>query len=77
MAGKEKGKVKGKVKGKEVKVKATETPKQSSGRVRPCGCTHEFQDKEYGKGMRLHTEAKGTTAGSVRYRCTVCLLVKG
>jgi len=66
---------KGKNKGKDVKT--TEAPKQAYGRVRPCSCEHAFQDKEYGKGMRLHTEAKGSTPGSVKYRCTVCLSMKG
>jgi hypothetical protein len=61
-------------KGKEVK--AVEEPKKSYGRVRPCNCEHTFQDKEYGKGMRLHTEAKGGSVDQVKYRCTVCLSMK-
>jgi len=33
-----------------------------------CNCSHEFQDKRYGKGQRVHSEAgKGT-----KLRCTVC-----
>lgn len=61
-------------KGTETKV--ADEPKKSYGRVRPCSCEHAFQDKEYGKGMRLHTEAKGASPGTVKYRCTVCLSMK-
>lgn len=36
-----------------------------------CTCKHEYQDKEYGKGNRVHNScAKG-------YRCTVCGDIKG
>lgn len=35
---------------------------------RYCDCKHEFQDKKYGEGIRLHTvNAKGD-----KFRCTVC-----
>jgi len=34
--------------------------------VKRCHCSHKFQDKNFGKGRRLHTKtAKG-------WRCTVC-----
>lgn len=33
-----------------------------------CNCVHEFQDRIYGKGMRLANEM-GDNNG---YRCTVC-----
>lgn len=34
--------------------------------ILPCICKHKFQDKRYGKGMRVHNKkVKG-------YRCTVC-----
>ena len=36
--------------------------------VKPCNCESNFQDKEYGKGKRIHTvSADGTKA-----HCTVC-----
>ena len=36
------------------------------------GCpSHEYQDKKYGKGMRLHNPWKVSTS-EVGYRCTVC-----
>lgn len=39
--------------------------------VRACKCANEFQDKTYGKGMRVHTPSnKGD-------RCTVCNNVVG
>jgi hypothetical protein len=34
----------------------------------PCTCQHEWQDKKYGKGMRVHNETKKHGI----YRCTVC-----
>lgn len=33
-------------------------------------CKHEFQDKKYGKGNRVHNPTR-KNSGSV-YRCTVC-----
>lgn len=59
------------------KKKVEEVSRKVYGRIRPCVCEHAFQDKEYGKGMRLHTEAKTGTPGSVKFRCTVCAAVKG
>ena len=32
----------------------------------PCSCKHEFQDRVYGPGKRLHNPCKNG------YRCTVC-----
>lgn len=40
-----------------------------------CICKHDFQDKEYGKGLRVHNYAiKGNKAPG--YRCTVCNSIK-
>lgn len=36
-----------------------------------CTCKHEFQDKTYGKDMRVHNRTKDGKA-----RCTVCNQVK-
>ena len=38
--------------------------------IKACKCVSEFQDKEYGKGMRAHT------VGTKAYKCTVCGAVK-
>jgi hypothetical protein len=35
-----------------------------------CDCHHEYQDKIYGKGMRLHTPKEEPEKNG--YRCTVC-----
>jgi hypothetical protein len=41
-----------------------------------CECVHEFQDRKYGVGMRVHNTMNngkplaGTT--TKQYRCTVC-----
>jgi hypothetical protein len=39
--------------------------------IKRCICKHEFQDKQYGKDMRVHNtcEKGGRVVGS---RCTVC-----
>lgn len=39
--------------------------------IRACDCEQEFQDKKYGKGKRIHNEAKGKT-GTKAWRCTGC-----
>ncbi len=35
-------------------------------KILPCVCSHEWQDKRYGKGQRAHNPVKNG------YRCTVC-----
>lgn len=38
-----------------------------------CTCEHEYQDKKYGKGKRVHTlTQKGTAKEDPVFRCTVC-----
>lgn len=37
--------------------------------IKKCICKHEFQDKRYGKGKRVHTELRKEPK---EYRCTVC-----
>lgn len=39
-------------------------------KVFPCTCKHEFQDKEYGKGMRLHNLSESSKKKEAH--CTVC-----
>lgn len=43
-----------------------ETKKVTGCEIRSCSCNHEFQDKTYGKGMRVKNK---TLKGC---RCTVC-----
>lgn len=43
--------------------------------ILPCNCKHEFQDRIYGRGMRVHNKAKSKDGGAV-WRCTVCGSVK-
>ena len=38
-------------------------------RIAKCECVHEYQDKRYGKGMRVHNTC-GRDGKSAR--CTVC-----
>ena len=38
-------------------------------KIMPCKCKSDFQDREYGKGMRFHNLA-GKNGN--KYRCTVC-----
>ena len=36
--------------------------------IKQCNCTHAYQDKKYGKGLRVHNLCKDPT----KCRCTVC-----
>lgn len=36
--------------------------------IKQCKCVNEFQDRTYGKGMRLHNLKEGDKGG----KCTVC-----
>lgn len=40
--------------------------------VKPCKCKHEYQDKAYGEGKRVHSRMKNG-----QWRCSVCLNVQG
>jgi hypothetical protein len=40
-----------------------------------CTCISEYQDKKYGKGLRIHNQAG--TIPAPKYRCTVCLHERG
>lgn len=44
-----------------------------------CVCYHKYQDKKYGKKMRVHNPThKGNKAsGTILYRCTVCERERG
>jgi hypothetical protein len=44
--------------------------------ILPCTCTHAYQDKVYGKGMRVHNEGTKCGQGGPGYRCTVCSATK-
>ena len=37
-----------------------------------CMCEHMYQDKKYGKGIRLANKCGTTNMGNIKYRCTVC-----
>jgi hypothetical protein len=39
-------------------------------KVLKCNCKHDFQDKNYGPGNRVHNETGKT--GRPSWRCTVC-----
>lgn len=41
-------------------------------KILKCSCEHEYQDKKYGKGMRVGNLKAGAKTGPVLYRCTVC-----
>lgn len=40
--------------------------------IKPCECTSTFQDKEYGKNQRVHSEKKEGKA----FKCTNCGKIK-
>jgi hypothetical protein len=37
-----------------------------------CTCSHSYQDKKYGKGIRVCNATEKGNAVLVTYRCTVC-----
>lgn len=41
-----------------------------------CQCQHEYQDKKYGTGNRVHNWADGENSKAGGWRCTVCEAVK-
>lgn len=45
--------------------------------LKPCTCQHEYQDRRYGRGLRVHNATKGPArSGAPGWRCTVCGLEK-
>jgi hypothetical protein len=40
--------------------------------IKKCTCKHEYQDKKYGKGMRVANALQTSKQGAKKYRCTVC-----
>lgn len=50
--------------------------------IKSCECKHKFQDKTYGKSMRVHNSmhkrkpGKGGWGKIVGWRCTVCTTAK-
>lgn len=40
--------------------------------IKKCSCSHEYQDKRYGTGMRVHNVGKKPPTGSAFVKCTVC-----
>jgi hypothetical protein len=43
--------------------------------IKQCKCKHDFQDKRYGQGNRVHNQ-KQKDSKNAQYRCTVCGDVK-
>jgi hypothetical protein len=41
-------------------------------KILACECAHEYQDKKYGAGKRVHNSCKDDKD----YRCTICQKVK-
>jgi hypothetical protein len=41
-------------------------------KILKCSCNNEFQDKEYGKGMRVFNSGGNINSTVKTYRCTVC-----
>jgi len=45
--------------------------------IKYCSCKHEYQEKVYGPGLRVHNEAKSSNKSEKAYTCTVCGVKKG
>lgn len=43
-----------------------------STKVLKCVCESSFQDKTYGKGMRLMNQTSKGNKDKITYRCTIC-----
>lgn len=41
-----------------------------SAKILKCACTHDYQDKKYGKDMRVMNQTRKDSGKG--YRCTVC-----
>jgi len=39
-------------------------------KIMPCKCEHEYQDKIYGKGNRVHNESEAKSITT--WGCTIC-----
>ncbi len=48
----------------------------NDSKIMPCKCEHAFQDKTYGKGLRVHNFARNVNNKQGGWRCTVCGTVK-
>lgn len=47
---------------------------KQTAKILKCSCSHEAQDKIYGKNMRcMNRTTKSKTLGMATYRCTVCV----
>lgn len=46
--------------------------RQSTSKILPCKCPHDYQDAVYGKDKRVHNQTKQSAKDSSKYRCTVC-----
>jgi len=44
--------------------------------IKQCTCEHEYQDKRYGKWMRIHNWAPMANNKNGGWRCTVCENIK-
>lgn len=53
------------------KMEKTEHIKPKSVKIKSCTCSHKFQDRVYGKGMRVHN-VMHSSFDNKRCRCTVC-----
>ena len=41
-------------------------------KIMPCKCLHDFQDRRYCPGRRVHNRTFKAAAPLVSWRCTVC-----
>lgn len=45
---------------------------RGSSVIKPCHCTHKYQDERYGYGKRVHNVGGKDSKDSPKLRCTVC-----
>lgn len=60
-----------------VETKKVESAVKQSVMILKCVCQHEFQDRKYGKSMRVMNSCVVKPQQPQRFRCTVCGSIRG
>ena len=55
-----------------LKMRIKELEEEGMMKVLPCSCLHEYQDKCYGRQMRIHNQAPKKPDNNGGWTCTVC-----
>lgn len=53
-------------------MKAGKSLKYAAPELRACTCRHEYQERRYGRWLRVHNLTQKGPGSSQVWRCTVC-----